>query len=233
MPKARENQLKTKTEPCPASEAKPASDSVLQVAALVKYRLTSGDREAAIDQLAALAADVLGMPCGLVTIVHGEDNRIIGASGVDLPGIHLTSLCAIMRQGTATPAAVSDASRDPRFCNDPLVAGHPYIRFIAGATLMADGQRVGSLSVMDTQPRDISAAALERLGKLAELGNALVAGRLALGFNQRHLAERTELLRTALESIDEGIAVFSADGKLAAVLHSPSCGASATPRPSR
>lgn len=216
MPRARENQLNVQTASLQAAEEAPSSASALQAATLVKYRLTSGEREAAMDQLAALAADLLGMPCGLVTVVHGDDNRIIGAAGVDLPGTHLTSLCAITRQGTAAAAAVTDASRDPRFRDDPLVAGHPSIRFIAGAPLMADGQRVGSLSVMDTRPREISPATLERLGQLAELGNALVAGRLAHGLNQRHLAERTELLRTALESIDEGIAVFSADGKLAA-----------------
>jgi len=216
MPGAQDNQLKTRPASRPAVEATPSSASALQAATLVKYRLTSGEREPAMNQLAGLAADVLGMPYGLVTVVHGEDNRIIGASGVDLPGIHLTSLCAITRQGTATPAAVMDTRRDPRFCDDPLVAGPPSIRFIAGAPLMADGQRVGSLSVMDKQPREISAEALERLGKLAELGTALVAGRMAHGINQRHLAERTELLRTALESIDEGIAVFTAGGKLAA-----------------
>lgn len=169
-----------------------------------------------MDLLAVLAADLLDMPYALVTIVHGEDNRIIGGSGIDLPGSHLTTLCAITRQGTAAPAAVEDASRDPRFRDDPLVAGPPSIRFLAGAPLMADGQRVGSLSVMDTRPREVCRGDLQRLGKLAELGNALVAGRLAHGLNQRHLAERTELLRTALESIEEGIAVFSPDGKLAA-----------------
>lgn len=124
MPSAQDNQLKTK-QTRSAVEATPSSASDLQAATLVKYRLTSGERESAMNQLAALAADVLGMPYGLVTVVHGEDNRIIGASGVDLPGIHLTSLCAITRQGTATPAAVMDTRRDPRFCDDPLVAGPP------------------------------------------------------------------------------------------------------------
>lgn len=49
---------------------------------------------------------------------------------------------------------VSDAFADPRFADNPLVTGHPYVRFYAGAGLrLPYGQVVGTLCVMDRRPR--------------------------------------------------------------------------------
>ncbi|HEY5623241.1 MAG TPA: GAF domain-containing protein, partial [Gammaproteobacteria bacterium] len=63
---------------------------------------------------------------------------------------------------------VSDATRDERFCDNPLVCGNPNIRFYAGYPLAApDGSRVGTLCIIDEKPREISG---EQLRLLRELG---------------------------------------------------------------
>ena len=48
---------------------------------------------------------------------------------------------------------VEDASLDDRFQNNDLVLGPPFIRFYAGAALMIDDTKIGSLCVIDTKPR--------------------------------------------------------------------------------
>ena len=50
---------------------------------------------------------------------------------------------------------VPDALADPRFAENPMVVGKPYVRFYAGALLrLPYGQIVGTLCIMDRRPRD-------------------------------------------------------------------------------
>ncbi len=48
---------------------------------------------------------------------------------------------------------ISDASKDPRFCNNPLVIDYPHIRFYAGTSLRVNGVKIGTVCVSDRFPR--------------------------------------------------------------------------------
>ena len=51
---------------------------------------------------------------------------------------------------------VEDATRDPRFADNPLVLGDPHIRFYAGTPLhIAGGYKVGTLCLIDRRPRQL------------------------------------------------------------------------------
>jgi signal transduction histidine kinase/ActR/RegA family two-component response regulator len=79
------------------------------------------------------------------------------------------SFCAyaIMQEGLFT---VEDATLDPRFADNPMVTGFPWIRFYSGQPLRTpDGSTVGMLCVMDTQARQLSEEQEAALGELAVL----------------------------------------------------------------
>ncbi|MGI3784383.1 MAG: sensor domain-containing phosphodiesterase, partial [Janthinobacterium lividum] len=91
---------------------------------------------------------------------------------------------------------VEDASKDPRFCDNPLVTDYPGIRFYAGAPLLDNvGLPLGILCIVDTAPRQISAEDLETLGDLA----AAVSSTLELHRSLVDLREAVEHHRAAVE----------------------------------
>jgi GAF domain-containing protein len=64
---------------------------------------------------------------------------------------------------------VQEAKADPRFKDNALVTGLPYIRFYAGAPLTYEGEvRLGSLCLIDQRPRSFSKGEKAELMMLAE-----------------------------------------------------------------
>jgi len=52
------------------------------------------------------------------------------------------------------PIIIYDALNDARYCNDPLVVGPPHVRFFIGVPIMLSRtMRIGTLCLMDTEPR--------------------------------------------------------------------------------
>lgn len=85
------------------------------------------------------------------------------------------------------PLVVLDAKADPRFSDNPLVVGPPYIRFYAGAPLFyGDQVRLGALCIMDHEPRTAESVDVDLLQRLADQ----VAGELWV--HQAAMAEEAD-----------------------------------------
>ena len=99
----------------------------------------------------------------------------VAATGALPPPVpRADSLCAhaIAHDGVLV---VSDATHDPRFCDNPFVTASEGLRFYAGAPLLSplDGQPLGALCLTDTRPHHgFSAAQMGMLAKLASLAVA-------------------------------------------------------------
>ena len=66
------------------------------------------------------------------------------------------------------PLIVRDATKDRRFADSALVTGEPHIRFYAGIPLTdPEGLALGTLCVIDRQPRELSAAQQKALQALS------------------------------------------------------------------
>ncbi len=63
-----------------------------------------------------------------------------------------SSFCAHVLRGFGV-LWVADALLDARFADDPLVVEKPHVRFYAGAPLKLDDVHIGTLYVLDDQPR--------------------------------------------------------------------------------
>ena len=184
-----------------------------RTASLKSYQILDTPPEAAYDDIARLAAHICGTPGAQVNFVdHERQWTKAGTPAPDLPRD-----IAFCSHALATPdlLVVEDARDDERFCRNPLVTGEPYIRFYAGAPLVAAGGHVlGTVCVFDLQPRRLAPEQLDALAALARQ----VTAHLELRRNNTLLAvecaerERAERALRESESRFRRLAAAAVDG---------------------
>jgi GAF domain-containing protein len=110
--------------------------------------------EERFDRIAAFAAKEFGVPMALVSLVDRDRQWFKSNFGLEARETPRdVSFCGHVVTLPA-PLVVPDALADPRFADNPLVTGPPYVRFYAGAGLrLPYGEVVGSMCVMDRRPR--------------------------------------------------------------------------------
>ena len=154
------------------------ADEDERLSALRALLLLDTPPEERFDRLARFVAEQLDVPIALLTLVDGQRQWFKARVGLDATETPRDiSFCghAIMKNDLFI---VEDASRDPRFSDNPLVTGEPHILFYAGAPLSAPGgHRIGTLCVIDTVPRTLGPVELSILDALRRLANETVAGR--------------------------------------------------------
>jgi PAS domain S-box-containing protein len=150
--------------PIPANESE-------RLAALRGLGVLDAPSVPGFDAICQLARDHFDTPIALLTLIDSDTQILKGRCGLDLSSTpRNVAFCshAIMHDELLI---VPDATRDPRFCDNPLVIGEPHIRFYAGVPLvLKPGIRVGSLCIIDRKPRqlgDEERAALRRFAELA------------------------------------------------------------------
>ncbi len=153
-----------------AAEIIPANEDQ-RMRAVRRYDILDTPPDGAFDRIAELAAELLGVPIAIVSIV--DTDRIWFKSHHGLDGVSQIDrdpgLCAsaILHE---TPWVVTDAEHDPRTLANPLVAGEFGLRFYVGVPLTTqDGYNLGTLCVLAKAPRPVSGTEIGILEKLAAL----------------------------------------------------------------
>lgn len=149
---------------------KPATpaDEYRRLETLRALKLLDTPPEERFDRVTRLARNIFGTPIALVSLVDADRQWFKSRQGLDATETPRDiSFCghAILDDRVMV---VNDAAADERFCDNPLVCGDPNIRFYAGYPISApDGSRIGTLCIIDREPREVSK---EERGLLRELG---------------------------------------------------------------
>lgn len=124
--------------------------------------------EERFDRLTRIATRMFDVPIALVSLV--DTNRQWFKSCMGLPVLETPrdiSFCGHAILGNDT-FVINDASKDPRFLDNPLVTAAPHIRFYAGRPIRTmRGFKIGTLCLIDTKPRAFDAEDLADLNDLA------------------------------------------------------------------
>ncbi len=189
-------------------------DEADRLAELRGFDVLDTGAEAEFDDLARLAAAIVGTPVSLVSLVDADRQWFKANVGFNLPETPRdAALCAhtILERDLLV---VPDASADPRFADSPLVTSGPNIRFYAGAPLVTpEGHAMGSLCVIDTVPRQLTAGQADALRVLGRQAVSLLRLRKAVV----DVESTARFARATIDALSARIAVLDEGGRILSV----------------
>jgi excisionase family DNA binding protein len=155
-----------------------APNESLRLAALQRSGLLNGGAQEPFDQLTWLASRSLQTPIALLTLLTAQQQVFKSRRGLEMvetPRSWAFCNYTILQRDMFM---VHDLADDPRFASNPAVAADPYFRFYAGAAVVdADGFALGSLCVIDHEPRHLDADQERTLRILAQFASNEVQSR--------------------------------------------------------
>lgn len=162
--------------------------------AVRRYDILDTPPDGAFDRLTAISSRLFNVPIAIISIVDHDRIWFKSHHGLEVHQIDREpGLCAsaILQ---AEPWILENAKTDPRSLSNPLVAGEFGLRFYVGVPLQtSDGFNLGTLCVIDREPRTVSHDQIDNLKDLA----ATVMDQMELRLAARRAVSRLE------EVIDE------------------------------
>ncbi|HEU4813650.1 MAG TPA: GAF domain-containing protein [Xanthomonadaceae bacterium] len=139
--------------------------------ALDAYRIVDTLPEPAYDDIARLAAVVCDAPVALVSLIDRDRQWFKAQVGTDIAETPRDeAVCDHAIRAPGGLLEVPDLARDPRFARHPSVAGIKGARFYAGMPLVTPGgAAIGTVCVVDRQPRRLEPKQRSALASLARL----------------------------------------------------------------
>jgi two-component sensor histidine kinase len=141
-----------------------------RLAAIHRYDVLDTPPDGAFDRVTSLAANLFSTPISIISIVDTDRIWFKSHHGVDAEQIDRESgLCAsaILHDSAWL---LENAELDPRSLANSLVAGAFGLKFYLGIPLRThDGFNLGTLCVIDRQPRTVSQAQIDQLTDLASI----------------------------------------------------------------
>ncbi|MGY4537894.1 PAS domain S-box-containing protein [Mucilaginibacter sp. UYNi724] len=171
-----------------------------------QQRLTAVDRFKNLDDgitkdlndIVALVSEICNTPVALVTVLDKDVQWFKAATGTDVTDTpRSVSFCnnTIEQEGINI---IYDLQKDDRHNQNPLVVGEPNVRFYAGSPLITkDGYAIGSLCVVDMEPRDLT----EHQQKALQIMSKQVVNLMELNWSLKIMAQQREREQQQAETI--------------------------------
>ncbi len=180
--------------PLPADESERLAD-------LYRYEILDSDPEEGFDDIVRLAAEICETPWAVLNFIDEQRQWSKAAQGFPLGDTPRgEAFCPHTIVAPGGLMIVEDATDDERFRANPRVVGDPGIRFYAGAAIQAaSGRPVGTVCVIDRQPRELSVEQVEALRALSRLATTQLELRRLLTGERRLVDDLRELDRRKAE----------------------------------
>ena len=185
-----------------------------RLAALRAYAILDTPPEREFDEIAEMAAQACGTPMAHINFIDADRQWIKAAVGHAAREMPLDfGFCTEAMRETGV-LVLSNLTDLPHCADNVLVTGEPHLRFYAGVPLVTpDGWAIGTLCVLDREPRTLADQQLFILKALARTVMTQLETRCAAAALRRN----EERYRSLFEFIDAGFCLvelkFADDGR--------------------
>lgn len=183
-------------------KARPAENERERLAALGRYGILDTAAEAEFDEVVELAAALLDMPVGLISLVDEDRQWFKARRGIEASQTPLEqSVCA---HAILQPEVfeIADLRADRRTADNPLVTDAPHFRYYAGAPIVTpEGLALGTLCVLDYRPRRLDDLRKRTLAVLARQVMARLDLRRALEHQALMIREIDHRVKNSMELV--------------------------------
>lgn len=160
-----------------------SSDESKRLAAIDLLKNPDEERDATLKKYTHLVCQLLKMPMGFVSVLDDEKQYIKSAQNITVTETSLGETFCVQTLKQGLTSICHDTHQHPIFRHYPAVSGAPFIRFYAGCPLRTpDGLPVGTLCVLDTQPRVLTDEQIAIFETLAELISDFLASWHSVGY---------------------------------------------------
>lgn len=144
-------------------------DEDARLASLLALRILDTAPEERFDRVTRLAARMFGVPMAVVSLVDSDRQWFKSKVGLAIEGSpREDAFCNVTIQQPDV-YVVEDARADDLFKANPFVVENPHVRFYAGQPISSrSGHRIGTLCLLDREPRTFSDAEKALLRDLAQ-----------------------------------------------------------------
>lgn len=208
-----------------------------RILALRRFGLLDTAPEPVFDGITLAIANICQVPIALVSLVDTDRQWFKSAFGLRAKETPRdVAFCAHAITNPNDLMIVEDATADERFRDNPLVKDDPSIRFYAGKPLVtADGYAIGTLCVIDRQPRRLQPHQIRALDALGQTVTSIIEEHARLqkvvidrdnveevlrenAIQFQHRYEDAELmLSSALQRLPAASMMLTRDGTIVAV----------------
>lgn len=148
--------------PIPESEEK-------RLTALRSYSILDTFPEKEYDDITRLASQICQTPVSQITLVDSKRQWYKSNFGVDIKEVpREVGFCSHTINNPDGVLVVPDMRIDQRFVDNPFVKNIPHAVFYTGVSLVSpEGYPIGSICVIDLEPRELSTSQVEALKSLS------------------------------------------------------------------
>lgn len=167
-----------------------------RMAAVKRYKILDTPPDGTFDRVTALAARRFNVPISIISIVDHDRIWFKSHHGLDVQQIARDpGLCAsaILK---SDPYVLENAATDARSLANPLVAGEFGLKFYVAVPLQTfDGYNLGTLCVIDKEPRPVDQAQIDDLKDLA----SVVMDQMELRLSARRAIDQAQIMAREID----------------------------------
>ncbi|UJP63709.1 PAS domain S-box protein [Mongoliitalea daihaiensis] len=190
-----------------------------RLANLFSYQILDSEEDEDYTNITQLASDICETPISLITFLDDTRQWFKSHTGLDIQETAKEfSFCAHAFDSPNEPFIIEDLSKDIRFQENPFVKEGPQFRFYAGIPVLSDEKMpLGTLCVMDYQPRILTEKQLAHLKKLSNQVEKLLKLRKAkinISAYQENLERQLAYNASLFKAIPDILMVMNFEGTI-------------------